>query len=74
MTASSILMPEGRSKMTEEVLHKMVEALSSSIAHMFIWALIPAVLAAISILLMSNERMTVYAKGAPQQAVQPGKQ
>jgi EmrB/QacA subfamily drug resistance transporter len=73
-SASSMLTPEGRSKVPQEVLHKMVEALSSSIAHTFMWALIPAVLAALSILLMSNERLTVYAKGAAQPAGQPGKQ
>jgi EmrB/QacA subfamily drug resistance transporter len=72
-TASRMLTPEGRSNVPEETLHNIVEALSASIAHTFMWALIPAVLAAISVLLMSKERMKVPHKAASEPVGQPVK-
>ena len=55
-----MLSPEKRTLIPEPVLDKITEALSSSIAHTFLWALVPAVLAALSVMLMSNERMKIY--------------
>ncbi|WP_425712783.1 MDR family MFS transporter [Fictibacillus sp. Mic-4] len=49
--------PEAAAKMPPQVLEAFRHALSDSIDAVFMWALIPAVLAFIFILLMGNERM-----------------
>ncbi|MFC5401357.1 MDR family MFS transporter [Cohnella soli] len=61
--ANSFLTPEGREHIPHDVLDAMVRALSSSISHTFVWALIPAVLAAGAIFLMSKERLAIPPKG-----------
>lgn len=53
----SFLSPKGRNQMSEEALQKGVDALSTSISITFLAALVPAILAVISIVLMSNERI-----------------
>ncbi|MBM7645917.1 EmrB/QacA subfamily drug resistance transporter [Scopulibacillus daqui] len=55
--SSALLSPEAREKIPAAVLNKITEALSSSIAQTFMWALIPALLAVVFILLMSPERI-----------------
>ncbi|MGQ0416692.1 MFS transporter, partial [Bacillus sp. HC-TM] len=44
-------------KIPAEILAGIKEALATSIANTFFWALIPAVLSIICILLMGNERL-----------------
>ncbi|TVY08988.1 MDR family MFS transporter [Paenibacillus cremeus] len=53
----ALLSPEARASIPPQILGRITEALSTSIAHTFIWTLIPAVLALLSVFLMSNERM-----------------
>jgi len=59
----AILDPRVRAQIPAEVLDKITDALSSSIAQMFMWAVIPAILAAVSILMMGNERVQLAPKG-----------
>ncbi|ULO07252.1 MFS transporter [Paenibacillus sp. 19GGS1-52] len=61
------LTPEARAKIPAPVLEKISSALSSSIAHTFMWALVPAVLGLVFVLLMPKDRITLPAK-APQAA------
>lgn len=61
------LTPEARAKIPAPVLEKISNALSSSIAHTFMWALVPAVLGLVFVLLMPKDRITLPAK-APQAA------
>lgn len=51
-----------RSHIPAPVLKKLTEALSTSIAHTFLWALVPAVLAFAFIFLMTKERMQIPGK------------
>ncbi|MGE1009997.1 MDR family MFS transporter [Bacillus thuringiensis] len=55
--------PEAAEKMSPQVLEVFRHALSESIHSVFMWALIPAVLAFIFILIMGNERMSSKATG-----------
>lgn len=55
----AILSPEARAHIPAPVLSKITDALSSSIAHTFIWAIVPAVLAFLFVFLMGNERMVI---------------
>lgn len=61
-TISIMLTPSGRATVPESVRQIIVDALSSSIAQTFAWALIPAAAAVFAVFLMSNERMVVHAK------------
>jgi len=65
--ARSLLTPEGRARIPKEALDRITDALSSSIAGTFLWALIPAALAACCILLMPNVRMALRSHEAPRQ-------
>ncbi|TDF98002.1 MDR family MFS transporter [Paenibacillus piri] len=58
-SANNLLTAAGRAQIPHEVLDNMVRALSSSIADTFLWALVPAVLAAATICMMSNERLSI---------------
>lgn len=53
----AILAPEARAQIPAPVLEKITDALSSSIAQTFMWALVPAVLAILFIFLMGNQRV-----------------
>ncbi|MBB6674974.1 MDR family MFS transporter [Cohnella nanjingensis] len=57
------LTPEKRKAIPPDVLNKIIDALSSSIAHMFLWALVPAALALVAVLFMGKARMILPAKG-----------
>ena len=58
----ALLSPETREKIPAPILEKITDSLSSSISQIFMWALVPTVLAVIFIFLMSNERIVVPAK------------
>lgn len=58
------LTPEARAKIPPEILEKISSALSSSIAHTFMWAMIPAVLGLVFVLLMPKDRLTIPSKTA----------
>jgi EmrB/QacA subfamily drug resistance transporter len=53
----AILSPETRAQIPAPVLEKITDTLASSIAHTFLWALVPAILAVLFILMMGNERV-----------------
>ncbi|MNJ46571.1 Multidrug resistance protein 3 [compost metagenome] len=53
-----VLSPEKRGEIPPPVLEKITGALSSSIAHTFMWALIPAGLAVLVVLCMPNDRIS----------------
>ncbi|MCJ8005919.1 MDR family MFS transporter [Lederbergia wuyishanensis] len=59
-----LLSPEARKEIPANVLDKITDALSNSIAQTFIWALIPALLAVLFIFLMSKERVEMPVKKA----------
>ncbi|MRN55344.1 MDR family MFS transporter [Paenibacillus monticola] len=63
------LTPDARAQIPAPVLEKISSALSTSIAHTFLWALIPAVLALIVVYLMPKDRLLIPSK-APQTAAQ----
>ncbi|MCE3198421.1 MDR family MFS transporter [Paenibacillus sonchi] len=56
------LTPEARAQIPAPVLEKITNALSGSIAHTFLWALVPAVLGFVFVLLMPGDRLTVHSK------------
>ncbi|WP_223068180.1 MDR family MFS transporter [Paenibacillus caui] len=62
------LSPDKRKLIPEEVLHKITDAMASSISHTFMWALIPTVCAALFILMMPNDRIQVNKKPVPKRA------
>lgn len=57
--ARAILSPEAREHIPAPVLDQITSALSSSIAHTFMWSLVPAVLTFLFVFLMTNDRLTV---------------
>ncbi|MCC3377040.1 MDR family MFS transporter [Cohnella sp. REN36] len=57
------LSPEKRKAIPPDILNKIIDAMSSSIAHMFMWSLVPAVLALIAVAFMGKARMILPAKG-----------
>src|SRR5690606_12017013 len=57
-----VLSPEKRGEIPPPVLETITEALSSSIAHTFMWALIPAGLAVLVVLCMPNDRISPKGK------------
>ncbi|MNN21561.1 Multidrug resistance protein 3 [compost metagenome] len=65
------LTPEARAKIPAPILEKITHALSSSIAHTFLWALVPAVLGFLFVLLMPNDRLAVHTK-EPRPAAEQG--
>jgi MFS family permease len=52
-----LLSQAGRAKIPSPVLEKITAALSTSIAHTFVWAIIPAGMALVFVLYMSTERL-----------------
>lgn len=60
--ARSFLSHEARAQIPAPVLDKITHALSDSIAQTFMWAMIPAVLALVSVLYMSGERLKLERK------------
>jgi len=56
------LTPEARAQIPAPVLEKISSALSSSISDTFIWALVPAVLGLVFVLMMPNDRLTIAPK------------
>ncbi|GAA3405672.1 MDR family MFS transporter [Paenibacillus hodogayensis] len=58
----ALLAPEARAAIPADLLHRITEALSSSIARTFVWTLIPAVLGLICVFLMSRERVAIPGK------------
>lgn len=69
-----VLTPEGRAGIPQEVMDKIVDALSSSISTMFMWALIPAVLALVTVFFMGDARLLVPGKEAKGTKVKTGAQ
>lgn len=61
----AILTPEARESIPAPVLDKMIDTLASSIAQTFMWALVPAILALVCILLMGNDRALTKAPSTP---------
>jgi EmrB/QacA subfamily drug resistance transporter len=57
----AVLTPETRASIPAPVLEQITAVLSSSIAQTFMWALIPACLAVVGILLMGKERISIPA-------------
>ncbi|KQL44668.1 MFS transporter [Brevibacillus choshinensis] len=62
----AILTPETRATIPAPILEKITDILASSIAQTFMWALVPAILAVVFIVLMGNERVQVKPPSAPQ--------
>jgi len=58
------LSSEKRASIPPDVLDKIVDALSSSITRMFLWAIAAAVLALAAVLFMGRERLQIPAKDA----------
>ncbi|EIJ79954.1 drug resistance transporter, EmrB/QacA subfamily protein [Bacillus methanolicus PB1] len=56
----AILSPKTREHIPAPVLDQITSALSSSIAHTFMWSLVPAVLTFLFVFLMTNDRLTVF--------------
>lgn len=52
------LTPEKRALIPPEILETITDSLSSSIAHTFMWALVPAVLSALVVLWMPKDRIS----------------
>ncbi|MFC3745973.1 DHA2 family efflux MFS transporter permease subunit [Paenibacillus sp. GCM10012306] len=59
----SLLSPEARAMIPPEILSKITEGLSSSIAHTFAWAMIPAALALLASFFMGRQKMDASAAG-----------
>ena len=55
----SILAPELRAQMSAEMLDAVRNALSASIAHTFLWGIVPAVLAMVSVMFMTGDKVRV---------------
>lgn len=58
MDPRAMLTPETRKLIPDVVLQKLMHALSTSITHTFVWALVPAVLALLCVFFMSKEKLT----------------
>ncbi|OIK09336.1 MDR family MFS transporter [Bacillus sp. MUM 13] len=72
---NGLLSEHARSMMPPQVLHNIIDALSSSIVHTFLWALVPAGMAFLFIFIMGNERLVINrqqgAKGDKKTALKP---
>ncbi|MCK6256103.1 MFS transporter [Fictibacillus sp. KIGAM418] len=64
--ARQILSEQARAAIPAPILEKITAALSDSIVHTFMWALIPAAVAFLFVFLMSKDRMTVPGTGVTQ--------
>lgn len=53
----ALLSPDARAHIPTAVLEKITHALSTSIAHTFMWGIVTAALALVSVLFMSNEKL-----------------
>lgn len=53
----SAMAPEARAQIPPPVLQKITNSLSSSISHTFLWAIVPAVLTVVFVLLMPKDRL-----------------
>jgi EmrB/QacA subfamily drug resistance transporter len=60
----ALLSPETRAQIPPNILEKITNVLSDSIAYTFAWAVIPAVLAFVCVALMGNERIEVSSKAS----------
>ncbi|MBP0726425.1 MFS transporter [Bacillus sp. RG28] len=58
----TIFTAQGRASIPPEILHKITDAMASSVTSTFQWALIPIALGFIAILLMGNEKLVVPAQ------------
>jgi EmrB/QacA subfamily drug resistance transporter len=56
------LTPEARAQIPAPVLEKITNSLSTSIASTFMWAIVPAVLAVVFVLLMPKDRLVIQPK------------
>lgn len=52
-----VLSPDKRASIPPQILDKITDALSSSIAHTFMWALVPLIGSVLVVLLMPNDRI-----------------
>lgn len=64
LDSRKLLSPEARAQMPAPVLEKITDALSSSIAQTFLWAMIPAVLALGFVFMMRGERLDATSQDA----------
>lgn len=62
----SLLSPETRALIPPEILSKITEGLSSSIANTFAWAVIPAALALLASFFMGRQKLDASAEGKVQ--------
>lgn len=58
----SALTPEARAQIPPPVLEKITNSLSASITHTFMWAIVPAALAVVFVLLMPGDRLSLQPK------------
>ncbi|KOY15174.1 hypothetical protein AMS66_18255 [Paenibacillus xylanivorans] len=59
---SLVLKPDTRADIPAPMLEQITEALSSSIVHTFVWAIIPAVIALLAAWFMSKEKFDPASK------------
>jgi EmrB/QacA subfamily drug resistance transporter len=64
-----LLSQTGRAKIPAPVLEKITAALSTSIAHTFVWAIVPAGLALLFVLYMGNDRLIVPGRDSEENLV-----
>ncbi|MFC4182583.1 MDR family MFS transporter [Saccharococcus thermophilus] len=69
----AILSPEARAHIPAPILEKITAALASSIAHTFLWSLIPAALTLLFVFFMTNDRLASM-HAAQRGKVQVGKE
>jgi len=62
LSADAILSPEVMSQMPPQVREQIIGSLADSVARTFMWALVPAVLALVFVLMMGKERVIVSGK------------
>lgn len=66
---ATALTPETRADIPGPVLEKITSALSASISHTFLWALIPTVLALLTVMMMPGDRIVIPSRqNAPQKS------
>ncbi|CAM3485681.1 MULTISPECIES: MDR family MFS transporter [Paenibacillus] len=64
LSADAILSPEVMNQMPPQVREQIIGSLADSVARTFMWALVPAVLALVFVLMMGKERVIVPGKKA----------
>lgn len=62
------LSPEKRSMIPQDILQAIIDAMSSSIVHTFMWALLPAVLSVAVVIAMPGDRLSSLTSGKKQGA------